>query len=74
MAKKLFAILQLYAVAMVFIYVSATPSYDFIVSSADGENGQATTEPEVGKLDLITFNTEKIEGVYHSSGGGGFAL
>jgi len=72
MAKKLFAILQLYTVAMVFIHVSATPSYDFMASSADGENGQATTEPEeVGKLDLITFNTEKIEGVYHSSGGGG---
>jgi len=58
--------------AMVFMYVSASPSYDFTASSADGEDGHATGEPEeTGKLDMITLNPEKIEGVYHSSGGGG---
>ena len=72
MARKLFIFLQLYTMAMVFMYMSASPAYDFTASSADGEDGHATSEPEeVGKLDMITLNPEKIEGVYHSSGGGG---
>ena len=72
MARKLFTILQLYAVATVFMNVSASPAYDFAASSADGENGHVTSEPEeMGKLDMVTLNPEKIEGVYHSSGGGG---
>ena len=67
MERKLFTFLLLYAVAMVFMYVSASPAY--LASTAVGENGRAAAE--VGKLDMITFNPEKIEGVYHSSGGGG---
>ena len=72
MARKLFSILQLYAMAVVFMSVSASTAYDFTAGSADGENGRTAGEPEeAGKLDLITLSTEKIEGVYHSLGGGG---
>ena len=72
MARRLFTFLQLYSMDMVFMYVSASSSHDFVASSADGENGHVTSEPkETGKLDMVALNPEKNEGVYHSSGGGG---
>jgi len=67
MERKLFTFLLLYAVAMEFMYVSASSAY--LASGAGGEKGNAVAE--AGKLDMITLNPEKIEGVYHSSGGGG---
>jgi len=63
MARKLFTILQLYAVAMVFMNVSASPSYDFTASSADGENGHATSEPEeMGNWTWSPSTQKKLRG------------
>ena len=69
MSRKFFTFLQLYAMAMVFMDVSASPAYDFTARSAGCEGGCATAE--VGKLEMVTFNPEKIEGVYHNSRGDG---
>jgi len=65
MSGKFFTFLQLYAMSTVLMDVSASPAYEFTARSAGCEDGCATAE--VGKLDMITFNPEKIEGVYHNS-------